>query len=361
MKPLQKTVAAFSLACENCYKDTLLGDKMHVISFGKSLRHAIAFTVLMMVASMVWAQTTWPTKPVKIIVPFAPGGTTDILGRVMAAELTKSLEQTVIVDNKAGAGGNIGADAVAKSAPDGSTILMGTVGTHGINKALYAKLAFDPEKDFAPITLVAAVPNVLVINAERAKALNINTVNDLIAYAKQHPGKLNMASAGNGTSIHLAGELFKSMSGTFMVHFPYRGSAPAMQDLVAGNMDVMFDNLPSALPHIKSGRLKALGVTSAQRSPALPEVPTIEDAARLKGYEASSWFGLLAPAGTPAEIINRLQQESAKALSRPDVKEKLLAQGAIASGNTPQEFAAFIRAEHVKWAKVVKASGAKVD
>ncbi len=325
------------------------------------------FRVLFMLAALLIsatganAQTPWPSKPVKIMVPFAPGGTTDILGRVMAAELTKSLGQTVIVDNKAGAGGNIGTDAVAKSAPDGYTILMGTVGTHGINKALYPKMAFDPEKDFAPITLVAAVPNVLVINAERAKVLGINNVSDLIAYAKRNPGKLNMASAGNGTSIHLAGELFKSMSGTFMVHFPYRGSAPAIQDLIAGNMDVMFDNLPSALPHIKSGRLRALGVTSAQRSAALPDVPTIEDAAKLSGYEASSWFGLLAPAGTPLEIVNRLQQESAKALARADVKEKLLAQGAVAVGNTPQVFAAFIRAEHVKWATVVKASGAKVD
>jgi tripartite-type tricarboxylate transporter receptor subunit TctC len=321
----------------------------------------ISLIVLALSAQVASAQGTWPSKPVKIIVPFAPGGTTDILGRVMAGELSKSLGQTVIVDNKAGVGGNVGTDTVAKSAPDGYTLLMGTVGTHGINKALYPKLSFDPEKDFAPVTLVASVPNVLVINTERAKQMGINNVSELIAYAKRNPGKLNMASAGNGTSIHLAGELFKSMSGTFMVHFPYRGSAPAMQDLIAGNMDVMFDNLPSAMPHIKSGRLKALGVTSSQRSPALPDVPTIEDAGGLKGYEASSWFGLLAPAGAPVEIVNRLQQESAKALSRAEVKDKLLAQGAIAVGNTPSEFASFIRNEHVKWARVVKASGAKVD
>lgn len=307
------------------------------------------------------AQSAWPNKPLKIIVPFAAGGTTDILGRVMAVELSKALNQPVVVDNRAGAGGNVGTDAVAKSAADGYTLLMGTVGTHGINKALYPKLAFDPEKDFAPVTLVASVPNVLVINTERAKTLQINSVTDLIAYAKRNPGKLNMASAGNGTSIHLAGELFKSMSGTFMVHFPYRGSAPAMQDLLAGNMDVMFDNLPSAMPHIKSGKLKALGVTSAQRAPALPDVPTIEDAGRLKGYEASSWFGLLAPAATPPDVVSRLQQESAKALGRADVKEKLLAQGAVAVGNTPQAFASFIRDEHQKWARVVKTSGAKVD
>jgi tripartite-type tricarboxylate transporter receptor subunit TctC len=322
---------------------------------------AVSLMVLPLLLGTQAQAQAWPAKPLKIIVPFAAGGTTDILGRVMAVELSKSLGQAVIVDNKTGAGGNVGTDAVAKTMPDGYTLLMGTVGTHGINKALYPKLAFDPEKDFAPITLVAAVPNVLVINTERAKAMNINSASDLITYAKRNPGKLNMASAGNGTSIHLAGELFKSMSGIFMVHFPYRGSAPAMQDLLAGNMDVMFDNLPSALPHIKSGKLKALGVTSSTRAAALPDVPTLEDAAQLKGYEASSWFGLLAPAGTPADVVNRLQQDSTKALNRTDVKDKLLAQGAVAVGNTSAEFASFIKAEHVKWARVVKLSNAKVD
>lgn len=322
---------------------------------------ALAAAAALSCVAPAWAQAPWPSKPVKIVVPFPPGGTTDILGRAMAVELSKSFGQTFIVENRAGAGGNVGAELVAKSPPDGLTLLMGTVGTHGINKALYAKLPFDPERDFAPITLVAAVPNVLVINAERAKALHIHNVRDLIAYAKKNPGKLNMASSGNGTSIHLAGELFKSMTGTYMVHFPYRGSAPALQDLIGGSMDVMFDNLPSSLPHIKSGRLLALGLTSSQRSAALPDVPTIEEAAGLKGYEASSWFGLLAPAGTPADVINRLQQESAKALARPDVRDKLASQGAIASGDTPQQFAAFIHAEIAKWAAVVKASGAKVD
>lgn len=336
------------------------------------LRRALGWRVVpagLMVLATAWftalpaqAQTAaWPTKPVRIVVPFPAGGTTDILGRVMAVELSKAFGQNFIVENRGGAGGNVGADLVAKSPPDGTTLLMGTVGTHGINKSLYPRLAYDPEKDFAPITLVAAVPNVLVINTERAKVLNIHNVRDLIAYAKKNPGKLNMASSGNGTSIHLAGELFKSMTGTYMVHFPYRGSAPALQDLIGGSMDVMFDNLPSSLPHIKSGRLTALAVTSSRRSPALPDVPTVEEAAGLKGYEASSWFGLLAPAGTPADIVQRLQQESAKALARPEVKEQLAAQGAIAVGDTPQQFAAFIHAEIGKWAKVVQASGAKVD
>lgn len=305
----------------------------------------------------------WPTKPVRIVVPFAPGGTTDILARAMAPELSRAFGQQFIVDNRAGAGGNVGAEAVAKSANDGYTLLMGTVGTHGINRALYAKLPYDPIKDFAPITLVAAVPNVMVMNPEKAKALGVTNVQDFIKAAKANPGKLNMASSGNGTSIHLAGELFKSMTGTYMLHLPYRGSGPALMDMVAGNADVMFDNLPSSMAQIKGGKLVALAVTSSQRSAALPDVPTVEQAggAALKGYEASSWFGLLAPAGTPADVVNRVQQEVAKALASPAVKERLTAQGAIPGGNTPAEFARHIEQEHVKWAGVVKASGAKVD
>jgi len=285
------------------------------------------------------------------------------LARAIAPELSKAFGQTFFVDNKPGAGGNLGADIVAKSPADGYTLLMGTVGTHGINRALYEKMPFDPIKDFAPITLVAGVPNVMVVNAEKAKERNINTVADFIAYAKAHPAKLNMASSGNGTSIHLSGELFKSMSGTFMVHFPYKGSSPALLDLVGGATDVMFDNLPSSLQLIKSGKLKALAVTSSQCSGALPDVPTLEQAGgpSLKGFDASSWFGLLAPAGTPPEIVARIQQEVSKALNTPTIKEKLLAQGAIPSGNTPAEFAKFIDSEHKKWAQVVKNSGAKVD
>jgi len=320
-------------------------------------------TVALAVVGLAAHADTWPSKPVRIIVPFAPGGTTDILARAIAPELTKAFGQSFFVENKAGAGGNMGAEVVSKSAGDGYTLLMGTVGTHGINRALYDKLPYDPIKDFIPITLVAGVPNVMVVNADKAKERNINNVADFIAYAKAHPGQLNMASSGNGTSIHLAGELFKSMSGTFMVHFPYKGSGPALLDLMGGSTDVMFDNLPSAMPLIKSGKLKALAVTSAQRSGALPDLPTIEQAGgpTLKGYEASSWFGLLAPAGTPMDVVNRIQQEVSKSLNTPAIKEKLLAQGAIPGGNTSAEFAKFIDAEHKKWAQVVKASGAKVD
>lgn len=307
------------------------------------------------------AQGSWPAKPVRIVVPFAPGGTTDILARAVAPELSKAFGQQFVVENRAGAGGNVGADLVAKSPGDGYTLLMGTVGTHGINKSLYAKMPFDPQKDFAPVTLVAGVPNVMVMNAEKAARLGINNVADFIKYAKSHPGQFSMASSGNGTSIHLAGELFKSQTGIFMTHIPYRGSGPALLDLVGGQVDVMFDNLPSAMPQIKGGKLKAFAVTSGQRSAAMPELPTIEEAGKLKGFEASSWFGLLAPAGTPPEIVSRIQQEVAKALATPAIKEKMLAQGAIPSGNTPQEFAKLIDAEIIKWAQVVKVSGAKVD
>ncbi|MBA2965331.1 MULTISPECIES: Bug family tripartite tricarboxylate transporter substrate binding protein [Ramlibacter] len=307
------------------------------------------------------AQSGYPNKPVRLVVPFAPGGTTDILARATAQELSKALGQQFVVDNRAGAGGNIGADIVSKAAPDGYTLLMGTVGTQSINKWLYARMPFDPQKDFTPITMVAAVPNVMVVPAQKAAANNIHTVADFIKYAKANPGKLNMASSGNGTSIHLAGELFKAMTGTYMTHFPFTGSGPALLSLVSGDMDVMFDNLPSSMQLIKSGRIKALAVTSSQPSAALPGVPTVEQAGNLKGYEASSWFGLLGPAGLSPDIANRIHQEVAKALATPEMKEKLLAQGAIPSGSSPQQFAAHIDAELKKWQPVVKNSGAKVD
>jgi tripartite-type tricarboxylate transporter receptor subunit TctC len=329
-------------------------------------RHLLTTAALAPLAGVLppaQAQSGWPTKPVRIVVPFAAGGTTDILARALAPELQRVFGQPFVVDNKPGAGGNTGAAEVAKAGGDGYTLLMGTVGTHAINPSLYPKMPYDHVKDFVPVTLVAGVPNVLVMNPAKAQALGVNTVADFVKALKANPGRLNMASSGNGTSIHLAGELFKTLTGTFMVHLLYRGSGPALIDLMAGNVDVMFDNLPSAMPHIKSGRLKALAVTSAQRSGALPELPTVEEAggAVLKGYEASSWFGLLAPAGTPKDVVDRLQQETAKALATPAMKERLLAQGAIPSGMTSAEFVRFIGAETAKWARVVKASGAKVD
>lgn len=327
----------------------------------KSWLTVVAAAVTVFVSAAAGAQS-YPSKPIKLVVPFPAGGTTDILARAVGAELYKAWGQQVIIDNRPGAGGNIGSEIVAKSAPDGYTLLMGTVGTHGINQSLYAKLPYDPIKEFAPVTLVAAVPNVLVLNAALADKNKITDVGSFIAFVKANPGKLNMASSGNGTSIHLAGELFKTQTRTFMVHIPYRGSAPAITDLIGGQADLMFDNLPSALPYIKAGRLRAIGLTSSKPSPALPGVPPIAQAGgELAAYEASSWFGILAPAGTPSDIVHKLQQEIAKSLASPAVKEKLIAQGADPVGNTPEQFAAHIQAETKKWAAVVKAAGAKID
>jgi tripartite-type tricarboxylate transporter receptor subunit TctC len=327
----------------------------------KSMLTVVAAAACVAASGVAQAQT-YPAKAVTIVVPFAAGGTTDLLARAVGAELSKSLGQQFIIDNRPGAGGNVGAQLVARAAPDGYTLLMGTVGTHGINQSLYPKLPYDPVKDFAPVTVVADVPNVLVLNEAFAEKNKITDLKSFIAYAKANPGRMNMASSGNGTSIHLAGELFKTQTKTFMVHIPYRGSGPALTDLIGGQADLMFDNLPSAMPYIKTGRLRALAVTSSKPSPALPQTPTIAQAGGdLANYEAVSWFGILAPAGTPKEIVSKLQQEIAKALATPAVKEKMVAQGAEPVGNTPEQFAARIQSEIKKWAKVVKDSGAKVD
>lgn len=304
----------------------------------------------------VFAQETWPSKTIRLVIPFPAGGATDILGRIVAQELNKALGVSVIADNRAGAGGNIGAELVAKSAPDGYTLLMCTIGTQSINASLYTKLGFDPIKDHAPVTLVATVPNVLVVHP----SVPAKNVKELIALAKSRPGKLNYGSSGNGSSVHLSGELFKSMTGVFMTHIPYRGSAPAVADLLAGQIDLMFDNLPSVLPHIKAGKLRALAVTSPKRSPAMPDLPTIAESG-VPGYDATSWFGVVAPAGTPPAIVSRVQQTISRALTTPEVREKLQGMGAEPVGNSPEVFDQFIRAEAAKWAKVVKFSGAKVD
>lgn len=311
--------------------------------------------LLCFVTSFAYAQS-YPNKPVRMVVPFPPGGTTDILARAVGQKLSESWGQLVVIDNRPGAGGNIGTDIVAKSAPDGYTLLMGTVGTHSINASLYGKLPFDPIKDFAPVTLVASVPNVLVVNT----TVDAKSVKELIALAKSKPGQLTFASSGNGTSIHLAGELFKTMTGTSMLHIPYKGSAPAITDLLGGQTNMMFDNLPSAMPHVKSGKLRALAVTSVSRSPALPDTPTIAESG-IPGYEASSWFGVLAPAGTPKDVIAKIHADIVKALNTPEIKERLSGQGAEPVGNTPEQFAQHIKTETIKWAKVVKDSGAKVD
>ncbi|GAA6121741.1 tripartite tricarboxylate transporter substrate binding protein [Acidovorax sp. FG27] len=302
------------------------------------------------------AAQAFPTKPITIIVPFAAGGTTDILARVIAQGLTAELGQSVVVDNRAGAGGNIGGQAAARAPADGYTLFMGTVGTHAINAALYKKMPFDPVKDFAPLTRVANVPNLLVANP----AQPFKTVQELIAYAKANPGKINFGSSGSGSSIHLSGELFKSMAKVDMQHVPYKGSAPAVTDLLGNQIAIMFDNMPSAIQHVRSGKLRAIAVTTAKRSPELPDVPTIAEAG-VPGYEATSWFGMFAPAATPAPIVGQLNKALVKVLAQPDIKKKINEQGAETAGETPEQFAAFIQQEAVKWGKVVRESGASVD
>ena len=316
---------------------------------------SMALTVIVAGTAPV-AAADYPTKPIRLVVPFPPGGTTDILARAVAQKLSETWNQQVIVDNRPGAGGNIGADLVAKAPPDGYTLVMGTVGTHAINPNLYSKMPYDHVKDFSPVILVAGVPNVLVVNP----SLPVHSVKELIDYAKANPGKLNFASSGNGTSIHLSGELFKTMAGVQMTHVPYKGSAPALADLMGGQVQLMFDNLPSSLGLIKGGKLRAIAVTSTTRAAALPDVPTIAESG-LPGFEASSWFGVLAPAGTPHDIVAKLNGTIAAWLATPDAKEKLLAQGAIAAGGSPEDFAQHIDRETAKWAKVVKASGAHID
>lgn len=301
------------------------------------------------------AQTT---QALRIIVPYPAGGTADILPRVVAEKLRPQFPAGVLIDNRTGAGGNIGAESVFRAEPDGNTLLASPPGPIAINQHLYKKMAFDPSK-WEPVTVLATVPNVLVVNPR----LPVKTVQEFIAYAKANPGKVTYGSQGNGTTSHLTASLFMQLTGTEMVHVPYKGTAPALVDLVGGQIDVFFDNISSSLPFHQAGKLRILGVADDQRSAALPDVPTVEEAGgpALKGYEASSWFGLLAPAGTSPEIVNKVQQAVAKSLGTPEVKEKMQAQGAIPSGNTPAQFTKLIADEHVKWAKVVKDSGATVD
>jgi tripartite-type tricarboxylate transporter receptor subunit TctC len=298
----------------------------------------------------------WPQKPVTYIVPFPPGGTTDILARVIALKLGPALGTTIVVENKPGAGGNIGSDFVAKAKPDGYTILGGTISSHAINPSIYAKMPYDAVKSFQPITLIGTNANVLVVGADSP----YKTVQDVIAAAKAKPGSISFASAGNGTSQHLSGELFKSLAGISLEHVPYKGSGPAIQDVMAGHVPMMFDTTVVAAPHIQSGKVRALAVTSAKRVKSLPNVPTMVEAG-VPGYELVSWQGIFAPAGTPKDVVQRLNAEIVKVLKMPDVRERLESLGLDPVGNTPDEFAAFQKAEIAKWAKVVKDGNIKAD
>jgi len=298
----------------------------------------------------------FPSKPVKLVIPFPPGGSLDAVGRAIADKLTQMWGQSVVVDNKPGAGGNIGADFVAKSAPDGYTVVMGALSTHAVNPSLYPKMPYDAVKDFAPISLVAITPNVLVVNP----SLPVNSVKDLIAYAKANPGKLSFGSGSNGSAGHLAGELFKVDTGTDMVHIPFKGGAPALQALLAGDTQLMFDNLANSMQQVKAGKLKALAVTTEKRSALVPDLPTMAESG-VPGFDISTWFGIMAPAGTPPDVIAKWNTDLVKVLNSPDMRERMTAQGAEAAPDTPAEFSAFIARELAKYARIVKASGAKVD
>jgi tripartite-type tricarboxylate transporter receptor subunit TctC len=301
-------------------------------------------------------------SPIRLVVPYAPGGPLDTVARALAERVKDSLG-TVIVDNKPGAGGNLGADLVAKSAPDGQTLVMGAVATHAINPWLYARLPYDPLRDFTPITCVAQVPNVLVMNPQTAARLGVNSLADLLAYARRNPGKLNYGSGGIGSAGHLAGEMFKGQAGVFMVHIPYAGGNPAQIALLSGEVDLNFDNLATASANIKAGKLRPLAVTTARRAPTLPDVPTVAEAGgkALAGFDVNTWFGLFGPARLPAELTQRLNQAFVEALQSPELKSRLAGLQAEAMPGTPEQFAAFVRAEHAKYEKVVKGSGAKVE
>lgn len=302
-------------------------------------------------------------RPIRLIVPYPPGGPLDIAARTLAERVKDSLGP-VVVDNRPGAGGNLGADLAAKATPDGQTLVMGAVATHAINPWLYRKMPYDPIRDFTPVTLVAQVPNVLVLNAETAARLRINSLADLVTYARAHPGQLNYGSGGNGSAGHLAGEMFKAQAGLFIVHIPYAGAVPAQLALLAGQVDFNFDNLAAASANIKSGKLKALAVTTAKRSAAMPELPTVAEAgaaAGLRRFDISTWFGLFGPAGMPAGVTARLNTAFTVALASPEMKSRMATLLAEPAQTTPEQFATFVKAELAKYEGVVKASGAKAD
>jgi tripartite-type tricarboxylate transporter receptor subunit TctC len=318
-------------------------------------RWVVCVASLMGVTGAYAQAAAFPSKPMRIVVTFTPGGAPDIIARILAERFTASWGQPVIVDNKPGSGGNIGADFVAKAAPDGHTLVVGTVGTHSINGALYAKMPYDMVRDFAPVSLVATTPNMLVVHNE----VPAKTLKEFIELGKRE-GKMSFASSGAGTSIHVSGELFKSMTSIDMTHIPYKGRAIAIPDLLGGRVTMMFDNMPSSLPLVREGKLRALGVTSLKRAAAAPDIPTLDEAG-LPGFEAVSWFAVFAPAGTPRPVVDKLQAEISRILKLPEVAKKLTDIGLDPVGSSADELAAYQKSEIVKWAKVVKDSGAKAE
>jgi tripartite-type tricarboxylate transporter receptor subunit TctC len=322
----------------------------------KLKRTLAALAATLLLAPAAWAQG-WPSRPVSIVVPYPPGGPVDVSARLLAPKLQEALGQPFVVENRPGAGGNIGAAHVARSAPDGHALLMGAIATHAINPALYRSMPYDALRDFRHVALVVQVPNVLVLNNE----VPARTVQELVALLKKNPGKFDFGSGSTGSTGHLAGELFKQMTGTYMVHIPYKGAAPAVADLLAGRVHLMFDNLASALPNIRSGKLRALAVTTRQRSKSLAELPTLHESG-LEGFDLTTWWGIMAPAKTPAPVVDRLAKELDRALQAPDVRERLAAMGSEPSGvRTPAEFTAFVGRELKTYAGLVKRSGASVD
>ena len=320
------------------------------------MRRTAALVTLVLIGCGSALGQGFPNRGLKIVVTFPPGGAPDILARQIGAKMQDTWGQPVVIENRPGAGGNIGADYVAKSAPDGYTVVMATVGTHAINSSLYAKRPYDPERDFAPVTLVASTPNLLVVNNN----VPARSLSELIALAKDKPGTLNFGSPGIGTSIHVSGELFNTMAGVKTTHVPYKGRAMAIPDLLAGQIQFMFDNMPSALPVTKEGKLRAIAQTGAKRSLAAPEIPTMSEAG-LPGFEATSWFAVFAPAGTPADVIAKMNAEHNRILGLPDIKQKLSDLGLDILGGSPSELAAYTKREIAKWSKVVRDAGARAD
>ncbi|SPS00240.1 Bug family tripartite tricarboxylate transporter substrate binding protein [Cupriavidus taiwanensis] len=314
-----------------------------------------------MALSGIVAAEDFPAKPVRIIVPYPPGGTTDMVARLVGERLALQWKQPVLVENRPGAGGIVGTGVAAKSTADGYTLLMGSVGEFGINPTLYKKLPYDAAADFAPVTMVARVPNVVVLSPAFAERAHVQTLAEFITYLKANPKRVNMASAGNGTSTHLAGELFQRMTGTEMSHVAYKGSSPAIADLMGGSVDVMFDNLPASLPFVRSGKLKALAVTTPARSSALPNVPTVAAAGPVPGFDASPWFGLLAPRGVASAVAQKISQDLARALGDPAVQARMRDLGAEPAPSTPEAFAEVLKKDRQKWGEIVRLSGASVD